>query len=156
MFDTTPSTHYHPQGNKEINASVDPASIDLREETLLAEAREQTGLDDFGDDSFLPALRRLLESLETEAQLNSFGRLHAKGSILGSLKNRLWANACFKAHPEIRQRKIVAPVIIVGPHRSGTTRMHRMMATDSRLQHLKTWEGLNPAPRGTEPDSGRQ
>ena len=154
-MDTRPSTDYHPQSNKDINATTDLAAIDLSEEALLDEARRDTGLDRFGDDSFLPALRALLKAMETEAQLNAFGRLHAKGSTLGSLKNRLWANACFEAHPEILQRKIVAPIIIIGPHRSGTTRMHRMMASDARLQHLKTWEGVNPAPRLGLQDLGR-
>jgi hypothetical protein len=154
-MDTRPSTDYHPQCNKDINQSVDPATIDLSEETLLAEARQATGLQRFGDESFLPAFRRLLSAMETEAQLNAFGRMHAKGNTLGSLMNRLWANACFEAHPEILERKIVAPIIIIGPHRSGTTRMHRMMATDTRLQHLQTWEGFNPAPRLGQPDLGR-
>ncbi len=33
--------------------------------------------------------------------------------------------------------------------------MHRMLATDSRLQHLTTWEGFNPAPRIGQPDMGQ-
>ncbi len=131
------------------------AKTELSESALIAAAQKQTGLTRFGDESFLPGLRVLLKSIETEAQLNPFGRLYARENIVGSLKNRLWANACFEAHPEIRQRKIVAPIIIIGPHRSGTTRMQRMLAADSRLQHLKTWEGFNPAPRLDRPDQGK-
>ena len=70
-----------------------------------------------------PALRVLLKSIEEEAHLNPFGRAIARGRTIGSLKNRLWANACFEAHPEILQRKILAPIVIIGPHRSGTTRL---------------------------------
>lgn len=160
-MDTQPSTKYHPLPNRLINAatralnSIGLARIDLSEAGLLAAARLQTGLEDFGDASFLPALRVLLAALENEAQLNPFGRLHARTKILGSLKNRLWAEACFAAHPEIRTRRIAAPVVIVGPHRSGTTRLHRMLAADTRLQHLTTWEGFNPAPRLRLPDRGR-
>ncbi len=161
MMDTEPSTRYHPPPVKRFNLvarglnAVGLAKIDLSERALLAEARKQTGLERFGDESFLPALRALLDAVESEAGLNPFGRFIARARTLGSLKNRLWANACFEAHPEIRQRKIVAPVVIVGPHRSGTTRLQRMLAADKRWQHLKTWEGLNPAPRMGWPEAGR-
>lgn len=155
-MDTRPSTDYHPQCNKDINNNPALAAIDLSEQALVAQARSETGLERFGDESFFPALRRLLQAMETEAELNTFGRLHAHGTTLGALKNRLWANACFEKYPEILQRKIVAPIIIIGPHRSGTTRMHRMMASDVRLQHLQTWEGFNPSPRLGLPDLGRQ
>ncbi len=160
-MDTKPSTYYHPLPVKLFNRvaaclnAVGLAKIDLSEESLLTTARLETGLDRFGDESFLPPLRAFLQSLESEAQLNPFGRFSAKKRILRSLKNRLWANACFEAHPEILQRKFVAPIIIVGPARSGTTRMQRMLAADTRLQHLKAWEGFNPAPRMGCPGLGR-
>lgn len=161
-MDNKPSTYYHPPQIRKFNRIrralnvFGLAKIDLSEASLLATARAETGLERFGDESFLPAMRALLHSLETEAQLNPFGRFNARMRTIRSLKNRLWANACFEAHPEILQRKIAAPIIIVGPHRSGTTRLQRMMATDARLEHLTTWEGINPAPRLGLPDSGRQ
>ena len=156
-MDNKPSTHYHSPTVTQFNREhpTDICAIDLSEAALIAAAQQETGLESFGDVSFLPAMRTLLDAVEKEANLNPFGRHIAKMRTLGSLKNRLWADACFEAHPEIRQRKIVAPIIIVGPHRSGTTRMQRMLATDSRLQHLKTWEGINPAPRMNRPELGK-
>lgn len=152
-MDNLPSTHYHSPAVKGFNWEG-KRKIDLSETALLAAAREKTGLDRFGDESFLPALRALLDALNNEAQLNPFGHFNAQSRILRSLENRLWANACFEAHPEIRRRKIPAPIVIIGPHRSGTTRMQRMLAADPRLQHLKTWEGFNPAPRPGQAESG--
>lgn len=157
MMDMTPSSHYHSPIVKQFNLehSDDLAPIDLSEGALLAAARRETGLQDFGDESFLPAMRTLHDAVENEAHPNPFGRHNARMRAIRSLANRLWANACFEAHPEIRQHKIAAPVIIVGLHRSGTTRIQRMMATDPRLQHLKTWEGFNPAPRLALPAMGQ-
>lgn len=152
-MDNKPSTHYHPQFVAQFNAGAGP--IDLSGESLIAAARAETGLERFGDESFLPPLRRLLTSLEEESHLNPFGRAGARARFIRCLKNRLWANACFEAHPEILKRKIIAPVIIVGPGRSGTTRMQRMLAADPRFQHLKAWEGFNPAPRLGEHDMGK-
>ncbi|MDO8932402.1 MAG: sulfotransferase [Rhodocyclaceae bacterium] len=159
-MDTTPSTRYHPRTVRSFNRTsrvlnfVGLARIDLSEEGLLAEARRQTGLDRFGDQSFMPGLRVLLTAIDKEARLTPFGRLSARTHILRSLKNRLWANACFEANPEIRARKIVAPLVIIGLARSGTTRLQRMVAADGRFQHLKAWEGFNPAPRPGLPDGG--
>lgn len=151
------STHYHSPVAKQFNSEHRGSSleIDLSEDILIAEARRETGLERFGDEDFLPAMRSLLNAVNNEAQLNPFGRNNARMRTLRSLDNRLWANACFEAHPEIIQRKIAAPVIIVGLHRSGTTRLQRMMATDPRLQYLKTWEGFNPAPRLGLPEMGK-
>lgn len=153
-MDNKPSTYYHPQPVQEINAAGGVPLTDLTVEALVAAARAQTGLERFGDECFLPGLQALLASVTTEAPLNAFGRLHVQQSSIAFLKNRLRANACFEAHPEILERDIAAPIIIVGPHRSGTTRLQRMMATDQRLSHLRTWEGLNFGPRPELPALG--
>lgn len=155
-MDTQPSTHYHSAAVKEFNRTAAARDrIDLSPDSLLAEARRETGLARCGDDAFLPAMQTLLAAVETEAELNPFGRFVARSRTLGALKNRLWAAECFAAHPEIRQRKIAAPIVVIGPHRSGTTRLHSMMAMDARLRHLKAWEGINPAPRPGAPELGR-
>lgn len=155
-MDTRPSTEYHSEAVREFNRQAqDQPRLDLSEAALRAEARRLTGLDRFGDEAFRPALQALLDALEREANLNPFGRHVARARTLSALTNRLWAAACFAAHPEIRQREIAAPIVIIGPHRSGTTRLHSMLATDQRLRHLKTWEGINPAPRPGQPDDGR-
>ncbi len=159
--DTTPSTRYHPLPIRLFNGAARAlnaaglARVRLDEAQLLDQARRETGLDDYGDDAFLAPLRVLLTALDSEARLNPFGRLHAKTGIVESLKNRLWAQACFKAEPEIRRLPIVAPIIIVGPVRSGTTRLQRLLAADPRLQYLTAWEGFNPAPRPGQPEFGR-
>ncbi|MBI3367489.1 MAG: sulfotransferase, partial [Burkholderiales bacterium] len=134
--------------------SLAARTIDLNLDALLAEARRATGLEDFGDPEFMPHLARLTEAWRDEARLNAFGRQVAHARTLGSLKNRLWAQACWRAEPvAIATQRIAAPIVIVGPHRSGTTRLQRMLACDARLAHLRTWEGMNPAPRALPIDS---
>ncbi len=153
-MDDKPSTQFHSSIVKKFNLENNSVTLDLTEDNLISKAREETGLVRFGNERFLPAMRVLLDALENEAKLNPFGRYTARARTLRTLKNRLWANACFEAYPEIQQQKIKSPIIIIGPHRSGTTRLQRMMASDSQLQHLKAWEGINPAPRLNQPDSG--
>ena len=119
---------------------------DLSEATLDRQAIEATGLDDFGDGWFREPLRVLLPALQTEAQLNPMGRMIAHGSLLKTLKERLWAADLFARHPEIRARPLKAPIVIVGAMRSGTTRLHRLLAGDERFAHLRLYEAMCPVP----------
>lgn len=118
----------------------------LLEATIEAQAKRATGLSDFGDAWFREPLGRLLPALREEARLNPLGRVIAHGSVLKVLKERLWAQALFGAHPEIRARQLRAPVVIVGPMRSGTTRLHRLLAADERFAHLRLFEAMCPVP----------
>lgn len=150
-----PATAFRPWWLKGLNATL-PALWDRRilpppdldEATLDRQARSATGLDDFGDDRFVRAqLRVLLPALEFEAALSPFGRMIAHGSLLKVLKERLWAEEWFRRHPEILERPVVAPVVIVGQMRSGTTRIHRLLAADPRFAHLRLYEAMCPVPR---------
>ena len=156
-MDNLPSTHYHSDAVKGFNQHArEQGSPDLpfHLDELLTSAKQQTGLERIGDESFIPHLEVLIDSLNREANLNPFGKFVVRSSLLEPLKNRFWANACFEKFPEILDREIDKPICIIGPHRSGTTRMHRMLASDSRLQYLPTWVGMNPAPRLDLPEFG--
>ncbi len=148
-----PATAYRPALVRHANATLpklwDKSWLpppDLLEETLDRQAIAATGLTDFGNPWFRAPLRILLPALREEARLNAMGRMIAHGSLLKLLKERLWAQAWFTAHPEIRDRPLPAPVVIVGPMRSGTTRLHRLLATDDRFAHLKLYEAMCPVP----------
>lgn len=159
-MDKHPSTEYHSLPVRKFNTdkrAADPdwqTSLNLSPEKLIAEARQATGLSNFGSEDFLAPMQVLLQSAETSAELNPFGRFALRSHTLRMLRNGLLAQACFEKYPEIRKRKIAAPLIIIGPHRSGTTRLQRMIATDTRLQYLRAWEGINPAPELDRLDRG--
>jgi len=121
------------------------ASFDA--DSLLAEARRRTGLDDFGDPCFREPMEKLLFSLDEEARLTHAGREAQRERILGSLVTRLEAEALIVRHPEIEQEQLEAPLVIVGPTRSGTTRLHRMLSVDPRHFAVLWWENRSPVPR---------
>lgn len=118
---------------------------DLTEATLFAQARAAARADDFGGEAFLPALRALLPALR-DAPLNPLGRVIAHGSALKVLIERAEVARLAAAHPEITQRPLARPVVIVGPMRSGTTRLHRLLACDPRFAHLRLYEAMFPVP----------
>lgn len=126
-----------------------PTTFDADE--LLAEAQRRTGLHDFGDPRFREPMEKLLESLDRDARLHEAGRQAQRERVIGSLVTRLTAEAFVAEHPEIEDERIEAPLVIVGPTRSGTTRLHRMLSADPRHFTVLWWENRSPVPRpGTD------
>ncbi len=66
--------------------------------------------------------------------------------MLRLLKHRLYAHDLLTRHPEILERRIPDPVVVLGLGRSGTTRLHRLLAADNRFLHLSSWESIFPVP----------
>jgi len=114
---------------------------------LLAAASEQSGgLADFGDPAFHKALNVLCDSLEREANLSPLGRQLLHGKFIELLVNRLRIEQYFKDHPEIENEQILAPIVIVGLPRTGTTLLQRVLAADPHLYSMPWWESRYPVP----------
>jgi hypothetical protein len=123
-------------------------------EALKQEARRRTGFCDFGDPAFEEPLARLLSALDREAGLHAQGRLGQQERIVGLLVNRLRTEQAVRRQPEILDERIAAPLVIVGLARTGTTMLHRMLASDARLHALLWYESRQPAPvPGTDPSA---
>tara|TARA_R110002072_G_scaffold292544_2_gene461291 strand:- start:11480 stop:12787 length:1308 start_codon:yes stop_codon:yes gene_type:complete len=123
------------------------APAPLEKDALLGEVVEATGLTDFGDRWFERPMEVLLDSIRTEARLNPAGEFAATSQFRHVLRDRLRTQMWFKRHPEILARPIRRPVVIVGPMRSGTTRLHRLLASDQRFSHMRSFETISPVPR---------
>jgi len=124
-----------------------PARWPLQPETLLAKAREQTGLSDFGDPAFRQALQVLCESAEQELDLNAIGRRNLHVQIVDHLVQRLRFQDLWRRHPEILDEAIDRPLFIVGLPRSGTTFLQHLLARDPSMRVVPFWEQLSPLPQ---------
>jgi hypothetical protein len=113
---------------------------------VLSDARRKMGLSDFGDEGFFEPLEVLVDSINREAALNPIGHLIIRGRIVGVLANKLVAQDTIKQHPEILEIPVQAPIVVAGLARTGTTMLHRMIAQDSGIRSLASWEAINPAP----------
>jgi hypothetical protein len=133
-----------------------PISTQLTAAELLAAATDLTGgLDDFGDPAFREPLERLVEAVLEGDTLPAEGVAVFRADIVRLLCNRLAIQAAFTAHPEIADEDVSDPLVITGLPRTGTTKLHRVLATSPGFQKLLLWQGLFPAPMtepGTEPD----
>jgi hypothetical protein len=120
--------------------------LSLDEKILLGEACKRVGLDDFGDDSFREPLRLLLNSYETEADLNFIGRICVHNDILRLLGNRLRLVEDRQRFPDIAAEIIRRPLFITGLPRSGTTFLHALLAQDPAHRAPQVWEVMYPSP----------
>lgn len=139
-----------PDWLREVNAlglKMDMSGIiPLDEQSLLDQARRNTGLDDFGDNEWLPHFRLLLQGIKDEADLNFFGRILTRSDLLIYLEARLSITDTYKRHPEIDQEVIKEPIFIVGSGRAGTTILHEVLSLDPQFRSVRRWEALFPCP----------
>jgi len=115
-------------------------------DALIAQATRQEASDDFGPDHWREPFAVLVRALNDEADLNPVGRTLAYGQITKVLRERLRAQALWRAHPEILELPLGPPIVVLGSMRSGTTRVQRLLACDDRLAHTRLFESLTPVP----------
>jgi hypothetical protein len=113
---------------------------------LLDAARAETGLTDFGEDSFREGLELLTRALRDEARLNAAGQTALRGLIVGLLSQRLQVEDWYRRHPEIDDEPIVAPLIGLGLPRTGSTALSFVLAEDPEARSLRMWEATRPCP----------
>ncbi|MEP1470125.1 MAG: sulfotransferase [Halieaceae bacterium] len=123
-----------------------PAVVPLDASSLIEHACHSTGLDDFGDEQWREPFAVLLKALEEEAQLTLMGRLMARSDILLWLRSRLQVTKLLQANPEILDEKIIAPMVIVGLPRSGTSILFELLSQDPGVGVPLTWEAILPCP----------
>jgi hypothetical protein len=113
---------------------------------LCAAAVEQTGLDDFGSPTFRDGLERLIDGLVNEARLNEMGQAFAPNALLPYLVTRLQVVDWHSRNPEIAKGDIVAPIVLIGMGRTGTTILHDLLGQDPDNRIPRTWEVDRPSP----------
>jgi hypothetical protein len=138
------------------------SQLTLEPTALMAAAKSETGLDDFGAGDFAPRLDLLCRAMIEEGGFNSAGILQQHTLILGLLKNRLLVEDLIARHPEILDEEITAPIIICGLPRTGTTHLHNLISADPAIRSLPYWESLEPVlaererPQTGDPDPRRE
>ena len=113
---------------------------------LATAAQQKEGLDDWGPVPFEEPLGVLAESYAS-ADLNEIGVHILRSGLVHSLRMRLRAQEWIRRHPEIADEVIVAPIVVVGMMRSGTTLLQRLLAADNRFHCAYGWEVVEVAPR---------
>ena len=97
-----------PHYSEEVRAILDfmeeaGSQLVLEPSVLMAAARAETGLQDFGPGDFVERLEVLCEAMLREGGFNGAGIMQQQVFILGLLKNRLLIEDLVQRHPEKQQ-----------------------------------------------------
>ncbi|BBZ69944.1 sulfotransferase family protein [Mycobacterium paraseoulense] len=109
-------------------------------------ARAATGLEDFGSSYYREGLERIVDALNTEADLNDIGRVIQHATISNALIQRLKIEDAYSRHPEINDQEVGGPVFVIGLPRTGTTALSQLVAADPQFRSLRMWESQAPTP----------
>ncbi len=112
----------------------------------LDRADEASGRSDEDVADFRLRLEQLCQSIADDAALNSLGETFAYGLITRAIQQRLALGAIWRERPEFLATQIADPVIVVGQMRSGTTRIHRLLAADPAHSATRFCDSWHPVP----------
>ncbi len=115
-------------------------------------ARRFDGGDEQGERSeeevadFRERLDRLCRSLREEAELNALGHTMAYGQLTAAIRKRHALGRLWRTRADLAATEISPPIIVVGQMRSGTTRIHRLLAADPDLAATRFCNSFDPLP----------
>ena len=92
-------------------------------------------------------LEVLAESLQAEANLNALGLTMAHGQLVRVIRQRLELGELWSDQPELLETELAPPIVVVGQMRSGTTRVHRLLAADPAHAATRFCDSWHPVPR---------
>lgn len=118
---------------------------DVRPERIIAKAEAATGFTDWGEPEFREALDVLAASA-SEAPVSEAAAATMEARFVDPAIKRLKLYADRARYPEIARQKIVAPLILMGLPRSGTTILHALLAQDPGARSPLNWELADPSP----------
>lgn len=111
---------------------------------LLASAQTETGLADWGDDSFVGRFC-LAVDLINSANMDSSGEQLAAANCHWLLTDRLRFFDDHKRY-DLNNETIDRPLFVTGEPRSGTTLLHALLSVDPEARALRFWEVMHPSP----------
>ena len=91
-------------------------------------------------------LEKLTTAINAEANLNALGRAMAHGQLMRVIRSRLQFGDLWTRQPELLATKLAPPIIVIGHMRSGTTRIHKLLAADPAHSHTRYCDAWHPVP----------
>lgn len=125
-------------------------AIDMSSGSILGEACERTGFEDFGSMDFVTRLDMWLDEVGNDPDRRNVGRLSLRNACVRYASNRLLINDLLTRHPEIHDIEIHRPIVIVGLPRTGTTNLVNLLSADDSMRSMPLWESYEPVPRRGE------
>ena len=107
-------------------------------------AEKTTGLSDWGEDWDAHTAEQLQSALETEANLTTIGRQFARQWVVQNMALRLRLVEQYRTRPEILERPLARPLMVINLPRSGATLLQFLLARVPELNSLYPHQILDP------------
>lgn len=120
-------------------------SVTFVAEELIAEAKGQTGFDDFGNPPYREGLDVLLETYDRNVR-DPDGRKRCRDRVVMQLATRLKCENAFNNISAIAEQEIKAPIFVTGLPRSGTSALLNLLVAAPDNRGLLQWEVQFPDP----------
>jgi hypothetical protein len=95
---------------------------------------------------FRERLERLCRALREEAQPNALGHTMAYGQLTAAIRKRHALGRLWRARTGLAETAIAPPIVVAGQMRSGTTRIHRLLAADPAHAGTRFCNSFDPVP----------
>ena len=113
---------------------------------VIAAAKQQTGLSEFGDPAILEALEVLLNSYAEEARFTARGSQIAHAALVSSMANRMRVEDWLTRNPQALDVPVEKPLFVFGLPRTGTTLTINLLAADPMRRSFLRWEAFDSVP----------
>lgn len=115
---------------------------------LIAQARQETGLERYDDESFREGLGIYMSDYNAQARTEECNERNA-AYVVKALSDRLRIEDALRQRPELLERPVERPVFVFGVPRTGTTLLSNLLAADPARRSALTWEIEHPVPPPT-------
>ena len=122
---------------------IDPIKLDRAR--ILQHAGEVARFE-FHDEQMEEGLERLIAGLNSEAKLNTFGKIAVRRTVQRSADQRFLIETSLAEKPSISEESIESPLFVIGMPRTGTTILQALLYRDPVHRSLLCWECLLPYP----------
>ena len=120
-------------------------TVTFNADELIAEAKGQTNLEDFGEPPYREGLEALLETYDRNLR-DPDARKRCRDRVVMQLATRLKSENAFQTIPEIAEQEIKAPIFVTGLPRSGTSALLNLLVAAPENRGLLQWEAQFPDP----------
>jgi hypothetical protein len=121
-------------------------SIIAAPDTIVAQAREQTGLTDLGADGWQEGLEHFLGAVDRDLGDDRVAAELVERTALARLVNRLRIEDWYHNHGDEAACQVEGPVFVIGLPRTATTALHYLLAVDPQFRYQRRWELTDPVP----------